>query len=197
MDQSSTRFLHYSRNNIRYFDNRIYYHEHPDSSGTWKPLGLWLSKDNAWGEWCEREDFRTGDKCYEVKFPMNNILVIDTIEKLSDLTILLKQFVEQSYQGRKTSEYMHYFWKSLASKYDGIYFDNYENIKAELWPYCVKNLESLRSRSSGQNSIDNSVDNNEPFPIFISSYPEWYGMLDCSCVCIWNTSIINSVKRIS
>ena len=100
----------------------------------YKPKGVWLSYENEWLDWCEREGFSTCNlstcNIYRTKLKYDNLYVIKTLDDL--ITLNKKYPAEYSID-----------WKKLSSDYEGIVFENYYSIKKELLPnfnFCQNNL---------------------------------------------------------
>lgn len=87
-----------------------------------KPVGFWFSKNYEWIEWCESEGCicsRESALTYKLDINFTNVLVIDTIEKLF--------WLKSKYGIVKNID-----WDKVSNDYDGIYFDNYYEIKSHL-----------------------------------------------------------------
>ncbi len=110
-------YYHYSDNEIT-FNNLL----KKDQEESFKPKGLWLSYENEWFEWCEKEEFSTCNlntcNIYSTKLKYDNLYIIKTLD---DLIILNKKY---------PSEYS-IDWKKLSSEYDGIIFQNYYKLKKD------------------------------------------------------------------
>ena len=162
-DNSNFTLLHYTSKKI----NKLY--SVPWSERVYfKPVGLWLSVNDSWLQWCDDNMFSTFDFSNHYIYTINNA-ILDTnlyfINSIEDLLLFYKKF--KSTPGRIN-------WKKLYKKYDGIAFFNYSEIKQKLHElYFTKN---------------NTTDINNNMKIFMDF--TWYFGLDISCVCIWNTTNI-------
>lgn len=108
---TETRFMHLSKKPI------VNIYNVPSDYNFWveKPEGLWFNKNNEWKDFCDswREYFYE----YQLDIDFDNFLIIDTFEKLQSL-------VENYYN--PCTGYIN--WNEIASRYNGIYFDNYHSI---------------------------------------------------------------------
>jgi hypothetical protein len=108
-------FTHLAREKITHFDKRIY------KQTTFKPVGLWFAKDYEWIEQLY-PDGNDEPICnfYKLEIDMRNILIIDTYEKLINF-----------YKKYRIFEYgfYHINWTQVSNDYQGVYFDNYYEIK--------------------------------------------------------------------
>jgi len=89
-----------------------------------KPSGLWFSKNNEWKEFCDSEDFLKYQHEYRLEIDFENFLIIDTIEKLDD-------FVKKYFNKKNNC----IEWKQIVEKYNGIYFDNYTQVKKYMYEH--------------------------------------------------------------
>ncbi len=105
-----TRFYHWTGPNFA-LDHKVYEQE------WFKPIGLWLSKNDAWKNWCHNENFLCLDACDKYEFYLNweKILRIESIECLRKFC---KQYQVPFEQGVN--------WNKVSQEWDGIYFNNYE-----------------------------------------------------------------------
>ncbi len=116
-----------------------------------KPSGLWFSKNNEWLEWCESEGYKYTNQSfrYKLEIDFRGILVIDSIDNLN-------WFKKTYSKGNKI------MWTDVATDYDGIYFDNYYEIKG-------------------------FIRENKRFEEFL-----WYFGIDVNSGCIFNTRCIKN-----
>jgi hypothetical protein len=146
-----TNYHHYSNNIIKSLENKKY----EQNNLKLKPTGFWFCKNTEWYEWCIDQRFSISgiDNKYKLDINFEEILIIDTIEKLLKFTDEYS-LPEQLYSGKRIN------WIDVSTKYKGIYFDNYLDIKYYL---SVNNL-----------MID-----------FV-----WYYSIDVSSGCIFNIDIV-------
>lgn len=136
-------FYHYSSNDNFQLEGRTYVQDLQ-----FKPTDIWLSKDNEWENWRNRERFSLSSLTYKYQFTinMNNILIINTFDDLKDL---IKEYALES---------IGLDWELISENYDGILFDNYYDIKEQLF----KNIHLNFIKFS------------------------FYLLIDVSSACIWN-----------
>ena len=114
------QFYHWSRVTIP--NAKFDYRSYKQNQYLMKPVGLWFSKNHEWIDWCESEGYgysRETSYVYKLDIKFSNVLIIDTIEKL----FWLKS---------KYGIFKNINWDQVALDYDGIYFDNYYEIKSHL-----------------------------------------------------------------
>ena len=88
----------------------------------YKPAGFWYQIDNSWKNWCEAEDFGTGDDYsneYIFDIDLSKILIIDTPEKFIDFHNKYS-ITDKMLYGNKTIN-----WKKVSNDYDGIEITHY------------------------------------------------------------------------
>lgn len=83
-----------------------------------KPIGLWLAKDDSWLFATSDMGIGCGKYKYEIMVDMTNILTIDTFEKLCD-------FAHEFWN----SEIYSVDWIKVFEKYDGLNIENFSEIK--------------------------------------------------------------------
>lgn len=90
-----------------------------------KPNGIWFSKKNLWNNFLKSENMNMKYK-YEYKLRINfdNILTLSSYDDIIEF--------EKKY-GKYVNKIFVIDWKKVQKKYDGIYFDNYENIVKKIW----------------------------------------------------------------
>jgi hypothetical protein len=118
--ENATEFYHWSR--VPILNVKLDYRTYKQNQYLIKPVGLWFSKNYEWIDWCESEGFgysRESSCAYQLEINFTNVLVINTIEKLS--------WLKSKYKIYKNID-----WNRVATDYDGIYFDNYYEIKSHL-----------------------------------------------------------------
>lgn len=142
-------FLHWTNKPIDKLEPRNYIQQH------FKPSGFWFSKDKEWLEWCLEESMFIGENsyCYQLDIDMKNFIQIDTFDKL----IQFQELYEQKHGINKN----YIDWNKIKEKYDGIFFDNYKQIKLEcnklrllnklIWFYgidvssgCIFNVDCIK-----------------------------------------------------
>lgn len=88
-----------------------------------KPGGLWLSKGD---EWAKASAFYGANYVYKATIDDTNMLKLDTIDKI-------KKFTETYRITIKNNPYFAPInWKKVAREYDGVIFDNYNEIKKDI-----------------------------------------------------------------
>ncbi len=89
--------------------------------GAFKPYGLWLSYNDEWKIWCEKErfrDFKTVN-LYKIELEYDKLIVISNYTELIDF--------ENKYKVFRTIT-----WEQVSEDYDGIIIKNYNEIINEL-----------------------------------------------------------------
>ena len=159
-----TKYYHYTDKIIEILDHKKY------KQNNYKPSGLWFSKNNEWYEWCISEGFNISglNNKYELGIDFEDILIIDTIDKLINFN--------DEYSICSSSSIMTIDWLNISTKYKGIFFDNYLNIKHYLsindlmykfiWYYaidvssgCIFDISAIKSFQITQYESD--VDHHE------------------------------------
>jgi len=148
-------FYHWSHKPIEKIENRSYL----QTSYSLKSKGFWFSKNTEWIDWCENYGCcysKDSSHMYKLKIDFSNVLIIDTLEKLISFE----------------SKYCDYYsvckninWNRVASDYSGIYFDNYHEIKSNLF---------------AQRKIDLTL--------------SWYYGLDVNSGCVFDCKIIKDFE---
>ncbi len=113
-----TKYFHYSSVPVKKIDLRVY----RQNNLTMKPTGFWFSKNSEWIDWCESEGVflcKETANTLELCIDFDGILQIDSMEKL--------EWFKSHYGIVKNID-----WGRVANDYDGIYFDNYYEIRSEL-----------------------------------------------------------------
>ncbi len=119
----------------------------------YKPIGLWFSKNDEWSIFNEDTGLFAYNHKYNLNLDFSNILVIDTFEKLKNF------HNKYSYLRWEGTNIEFIKWAELYDIYDGIYFDNYYEIKNSLmfdnkyiWFYtidvnsgCIFNAKCVKS----------------------------------------------------
>ena len=158
-------FLHYTNAELK-IENIIDKTNHQDNSKI-KPVGLWVSYNDEWKKWCEKEGFSTCDmgncNIYKLDLVEDAILKIDTLENFC-----------KTYEFSRT-EMCHFNsirinWVSLCRKYQGLIVLNYEKIKKE-----------LREKYSFEVALEEFC---------------WFFSLDVSSGCIWNPKCIKGIEKL-
>lgn len=126
MSTSHLTFNHYSRDNNLVLKNDFY-----DQSMHFKPRGLWLAQFDDWKKTCEDIGIGCGKNKYEMLIDMTDIIVIDTTEKLIEFT---EKYI---------NKYFIVNWKLVFETYKGIYVNNYDKIKFELYEK-YKSINSIK-----------------------------------------------------
>lgn len=168
-------WYHYSEKQIKELND--------EESQSWdmKPKGLWLSYNNDWEDWINREEM-DWMKDYKYKYKVTlrkntNICVIDSIE-------ILEKFIELYEIGPikvensgdegfdltfKSSDIYLIDWEKVSEDYDGIKFINYPKILGYIWREKI-----MKSKI------------NERFRW------NWYLSVDINSMCIWRPSKVIS-----
>lgn len=115
-------FYHWSNNKIKQL-KKIEYKQYIG----FKPKGLWFSKDFDWFRWCIKNGMFIDESsyCYQLDISLNKFKIIDTIEKLLDFQSTYK------YQEGVLNKLEYINWKKVSEDFDGIFFDNYVEIKLQ------------------------------------------------------------------
>ena len=83
-----------------------------------KPVGLWVSVDNEWDDWCKSEGFRDhkGWHKYEVDLCDADVLLLNTPERVLEFNEQLKS------EGSMVEGFSTIMaaWQSIADKCDGL-----------------------------------------------------------------------------
>jgi len=140
-------YVHYATNKIENLEPREY-----QQRIFWKPSGLWLSKDDAWMNWCQDNGFATFDTDTHYKHQIE-ISKNAKLYKINSLESLVEC----------VQEYNRDWLDMIDDEYDGIIFDNYQQVKREL------------------------CDNQK---LFHENKYIWFLGIDIDSACVWNTSIL-------
>lgn len=129
-EQSIPKYLHYSRNPIDvFYDSEIKNQNYISM----KPRGLWLSQDEEWYNWCIKEQFSTCDieNCYiyNAKIDKKKLIIIASLQDLENFEFFYKF---ENKEKRNVFESNKINWEKVYKKYDGIAFENYDQIKKQM-----------------------------------------------------------------
>jgi hypothetical protein len=122
-----------------------------------KPSGLWLSEGSQWQDWCDAEGFATCNMntcyIYSASICKDKLFVISSLDDLNTL--------HEKYE-IKNKVHLHggIDWKEVTKDYDGICFENYQEVKRDYF---------MNSNNFAQ---------------------MWFLGVDISCACIWNPSSV-------
>lgn len=108
--------IHYSKSRLSLLEPVIQSH-----APHHKPLGLWVSVDEAWKEWCESEEFHLEGLKYETEIVLNEdakILYLTDAQDVDSFT--------DKYGANLTSEIYWINWDKVAREgYQGIIINPY------------------------------------------------------------------------
>lgn len=140
--------------------------ERVDGRRYFKPVGLWISDEDAkmsWSEWCKSEGFRDIDKqyAYEIKLKSEaNILYLETALDIYDFT-LKYAYKDSKINNLGGRSYVHEIdWPRVEKEYQGIIITPYQ------WE-CRMPPQTM-----------------------------WYYSWDCASGCIWDVEAIQSFEQI-
>jgi len=123
-----------------------------------KPKGIWYGLDWSWHEWCEMEGFSQGKgkNNFEIDLHLQNILVIDTEEKMKYFAHKFGEVPEWRRKNNLGDVRDYIDWKKVSETYSGIEISPYQH-KFRLdrnffWYYgwdcasgCIWNLNAIKS----------------------------------------------------
>lgn len=119
------RLLHYSRVEIHHLEIMPYNQNTYDWEGKiWqtKPVGLWLSLNDDWKQWCLSENFMIEDLKYEYEVFLHNnanILYLHTPKELFSFT----QKYPFKYESDRNTRWLD--WNKVKEEYQGIIIPKY------------------------------------------------------------------------
>ena len=107
-------YYHYSSNKIQQLHNNY------TQRLKWKPTGFWLSKNNEWYDWCINNGCSTfnTNNYFKHKIKFKDDIRLYICDSLDSFYSLVKNYNND--------------WIDLSEEYDGIVFDNYNEIKKKL-----------------------------------------------------------------
>ena len=139
-------YIHYS--NIPLLEIYSVYKQEPN----YKPVGLWISVDDAWKNWCKDQDFHTEDLKYEniIRLNLDKILFLRDNQDILEFTQKYKQSlcddlirlirwdeVAKLYNGIIISPYVH----SLAMSRDALWYFGWDVASGCIWnKKSIKNI---------------------------------------------------------
>lgn len=155
-------WIHYSSNSIeKLLDDDSCFYQY----STVKPFGLWLSKNTEWLEWMKSEMPEWIDDVkyiYKISLKKNsNILKISNKKQLD--------IFNEKYKDKNNEKFIN--WKKVCQDYDGVFFDNYNDIKMKL--------------------LSTTYTDENKFKYVLNKY-YWYFMIDVSSMCIFRPNKILS-----
>ena len=151
-------FFHYSEKEL-ILENMVYDQFRQEWQA--KPVGLWISVEDAWKEWCENENY-----CIEkLKFKHQvilkqgaNILYLNTAKEIADLSKRYPYLRDQWNDGigRKICSSYEIDWLKVKSEYQGIIISPYQwdcrLLQVSCWYYgwdcasgCIWDLSCIES----------------------------------------------------
>lgn len=146
-----------------------------NSTEQFKPVGLWLSYNDEWLQWCKVSDYYNFNPNYyyvyefDIKKDANLITIGNYVELL--------QFVEY-YRYKSMMHGSGVNWNKVYEDYDGLVILNYDDIKDQIFKQDL-NMNTLKNIDLNRSML-NVV---------------WFLGLDCSCACIFKTYYLIEKSR--
>jgi hypothetical protein len=131
----------------------------------YKPNGLWLSQGNEWEEWCQDAGIQTCDmdNCYvyKIEFKKDSLYRISSVDEL-------QCFSERYNKNNNNDPHFLIPWKKVSEEYDGICFENYRDVKQNMFRDKLLRNANL-----------------------------WFLAVDVNSACIWNpTKVVTSITLV-
>jgi hypothetical protein len=171
-----------------------------------KPGGLWMARKDTWYNYAKEGlsnfNHRT-NHIYEIKIKNDNLLLIDTYDKVIDLShkygyIKFEKFVGE---GKSILPILHMNWDEIVKQYNGVIFNNFNRIDKKLSKYWLNWIIGLYGEVNHFDEFEGQIfyPKNVEKEIFIKSkIVSWYNMLDIDSVVIWRPSKnVISIKDIT
>jgi len=110
---------HYSKKPLRYEDVKS---KKQKDKPDWKPVGLWVSMDGSWKEWCEAEEFSLDRLACEADIELKPDARICRIKSVEELDTFHENYKAPLFPDApiQLGAMIGIDWKKVAKNYQGI-----------------------------------------------------------------------------